>query len=1125
MREFKGQTMNRQITAVLMFVFLVGAAACNAAAADAAPAPAPAPTGATTDWGALPPNELAELARGLVGDDEAVRLTRQRLAEHITTKYLADPAATKFVASGDWLCFSECLGEDLSDASRRTWAEKLFSAYSTDAATSTGVSAGAVVDVAKTLYVLGAEAEGATLVEQSIPARTWTADELAAAAETLSGFQDAGKTARLALAKYMSDNYLADPAVVRSVGPRTWKTLTSSLRTDLSAEVKMQWAAGLQGAFGVGAVESMKSADVMALGDALNSLEVKDAYAILLPHIEKSSDWQSLKASDLALLARAISTTGDAGKTARLLLAKHVADKYLADATSTRSVTAGDWMKLIDSLRKDLAAETRAEWSGKLRSAFVDDAAVLGTLELWDAKVLAAALDGLGDKQAFGVVPVWMTATTAWQSLKPTEVASLAWSLARSGDAGKAARQRLAEHITTKYLADAASTKSISSKDWRKITAWGLGVELTEEGRKTWAEKILSAYTGAGGSVAGLQVTEVGDLVEAAIRLGAVDQGTSLVQQRLASVAWKPDELVSLAGVLSGLGDSGKSARSQLAMQLADKYLASPGAVRAVTCRQWSSLVVGLRRDLSGAMRVLWASKLREAFDANTLATLKFDEAWDLGGALSGLGSSSAYDVLLPGLAKSTEWLSLDPPRLADLAGRLADLGDRAEQPQSILARHVVATFLSSREKIKSINLGSWKGLARVSNRLPDEARQAWAKGLKDAFVPDDNALLQMPAGDVKALAGALAPLDEKLADDLTYTWYTGRETGGGLKWGKDLIAAAQMAVSGGRRTQAERDAIVTSLEKALAAAPTKPEEQFDLAGQMLRLWSLAGGNSGKMKEWGTKAYESVLGTEEARNGVSMERLGQLAVLLNDYKLSGKGKAFPGFVQALARHARQGTLKWGRGVAIASFLTAPESRQALQDELLDAQGSPRLPVAKVLTWAYRGAGELGQWRAFLQTSISSSNGDTKALWLAADAYAAALVPNPPDPLRRRRGLNGALAAAVSDPVRLIVLREFVDFYRAIGRPGQAAEMFESVKHQLGEAAAKALEQMQVELRLQEEDRQAQAARTQAAVEITQKESQLRYYRARLERARAAGDAGEAARLQAAIQQLERDLAK
>jgi hypothetical protein len=952
-----------------------------AAAADAVSAPTPSDP--TADWQSSTPDELAQLARRLIGDDEMVRQARQRLAEHVVTKYLADPAATKSVSSGVWACFAERLGKDLSDANRSLWAEKLFSAYTADATSLGGLQATAITDLAKTLQSLGAAAQGASLVERSIPGRSWKPGELASAAKTLSGFQEAGASARQRLAEYA----------------------------------------------------------------------------------EKA---------------------------------------YLVDAKAARLLTPGQWKDVVGAISKDLSAATQAEWSGKLRSAFVDDAAALGTLKLGDAKLLAAALEALGDKQALGVVPTWMTGTTAGQSLKPTELASLAGFLARNGDEGKAARQRFAEYITTKYLADAASTKSISCKDWCEI-ARCLAVDLADEGRKTWAEKILSAYTGAGGSVASLKITEVTDLVEAARRLGALDQGTSLAQQGLASVAWKPGELISLASVLGNFGARGKSARLQLAKQLADRYLASPGAARSVTCRQWSSLVGLLRRDLAGATRVLWASKLREAFDANTLATLKFDEAWDLGGALRVLGAPSAYDVLLPGLAKSTEWLSLDPSRLADLAGKLAGLGYQAEEPQSILARHVVATFLSSREKIKSISLGVWRGLARVGNHLPDETRQAWVKGLKDAFVPDDNALLQMPAGDVTALAGALAPLDKKLADDLTYTWYAGRETGGGLKWGKDLIAAAQMAVSGGRRTQADRDAIVASLEKALASATIKPEEQFDTASQMMRLW-LGAGNGKKAEEWAMKAYGIALGTEAARDSVSMNQLDCVATTIH---LFVKGKAFPAFAAALARHARQGTLEVVHLGRVGEVLCTPEARQVLRDELLDSQGSPRLAVVKVLTEAYKKSGESVQWRKALDQGLTETGGgDVKAAWLLARAYTESALSSPPNPLRGQKWLEEALTTAGSPSLRLQALQKLARGYASIGKYDQAADLLNREGARMdGAEAAAAVASLREEVEARRGRVAAEALHAPVRADALHKQE----LRRRLAAAKARGDSEAAAR--------------
>jgi hypothetical protein len=819
------------------------------------------------------------------------------------------------------------------------------------------------------------------------------------------------------------------------------------------------------------------------------------------------------------LLAGALSETGDAGKAARQRVAHYVETKVLSDSKTMQAAGAKTCSDIARGLKADLSSEAVAAWAQKLRSAFLDDAAALGALKLDDAQRIASALEALGDRQAIGVVPAWVTGTGAWQALKPTELGSLADALARTGDAGKAARARFADYIAAKYMADATATKSVPCKDWRQIV-WRLAPDLADEGRKAWAGKILSAYTGAGG-VAGLKTTEVTDLVEVARLLGASDQGVVLAQQGLAGLAWTPGDLAALGRVLGWTGGPGKAARVQLAKYVSDKYLPGPDAVRSVACRQWKDLVDNVRGDLSSETKAAWTAKLRGAFDRNVLVTLKFYDAWDLGDALEGLGAFQAYDVLLPQMANSTEWRSAGPGGLANLAWRLDGLGDRAKAPLLALAEHVAATYLGSQERTKSLDLGLWSRLTPLGRHLSDEARQAWARALKEAFAPDEPALLKMAARDVTNLARALDPLDKNLSNDLAYAWFTGNPSLGTVKR-DELLSVAQVVVDSKTRPKAEREGLLLALEKVLASTAIKQEEVLDLANQMLRLWN-AVGNFGKLEEWGTKAYESVLGTEEARSAASMERLEQIARLLYHYSLSGKGKAFPGFVQAIARHARQGTLKPVHVVAFASFLGTPEMRQTLQTELLDTQGSPRLPVAKVLSWAYRDAKEMKPWRTYVQERIATAvDADAKALWTIVKADVEVLLPEQPEPLRRQRWLNEALASTSSENVRLTVLGELADSYRECNAHSAAVDLLESVKGQFSQEGAASIGRLQESLKNEDAKWRGQESARQAVRDGAIRKGRLAYLQRCLTRAEATGNAQEADTLRMEIQRLQQE---
>ena len=230
------------------------------------------------------------------------------------------------------------------------------------------------------------------------------------------------------------------------------------------------------------------------------------------------------------------------------------------------------------------------------------------------------------------------------------------------------------------------------------------------------------------------------------------------------------------------------------------------------------------------------------------------------------------------------------------------------------------------------------------------------------------------------------------------------------------------------------------------------------------------------------RGYTALVGSEEARSTVTLGQLRDLAIFLDHHLLVGPGQGYPAFAAALARLARRGGLASGAHVVLAFPLGTPEARRILAAELLDGQGDPRLGVAKVLSWAYRNAGELTAWRDSLDQNIAASQGDTKALWLAAKGYAVTLLPERPNLLRRKRWLNRALAAAGTEQGRLVVLGEFAEHYRRLGRPDVGAEMLESLQHQFSGEALAAVEDLHQQLEREAERRRARAVRERIAAE-------------------------------------------
>jgi len=239
----------------------------------------------------------------------------------------------------------------------------------------------------------------------------------------------------------------------------------------------------------------------------------------------------------------------------------------LAEAKATRAITISQWRELAVRLARDLPSKARAAWAAKLRAAYVPDPQALGALKLDDVQRLADVLNRLGDKQAYGTVAAWVEKTNEWPSFPPQALASLARSLARSGESGQAARLRVSEHVAAKYLADAAITKSVSVARWREF-ATSFAEDLSAETRATWVARLRSAYLPSAGSLAALKLDEVQRLSEALESLGdkqALAVVFAWVEQSTDWPSFTPRALLALVKRLSRHGKAGQAARLRVA--------------------------------------------------------------------------------------------------------------------------------------------------------------------------------------------------------------------------------------------------------------------------------------------------------------------------------------------------------------------------------------------------------------------------------------------------------------------------------------------------------------------------------------------------------------------------------
>ncbi len=189
-------------------------------------------------------------------------------------------------------------------------------------------------------------------------------------------------------------------------------------------------------------------------------------------------------------LARSLSRSGEAGKTARKRLAEHITNTFFKDKAATTSVSCDQWRGFAAGLSGDIPAETRAVWAGKLLPAYAGSQAAVRSLKPTEIRALAEALGSLGGMRE---VSILTDRVASARSLKPEATLSLAGLLSRYGKAGKPARRRLGEYVTTTYLADRVVTRSVGCSTWQGF-AGQLNKDLSAEARALWVSRLRAAF-------------------------------------------------------------------------------------------------------------------------------------------------------------------------------------------------------------------------------------------------------------------------------------------------------------------------------------------------------------------------------------------------------------------------------------------------------------------------------------------------------------------------------------------------------------------------------------------------------------------------------------------------------
>ena len=886
----------------------------------------------------------------------------------------------------------------------------------------------------------------------------------------------------------LTGKYLKDAAATRSVSLREWVGHVSACRSAMTDDVKGQWIAALRAAY------APDDAAVAALSE-----------------------------EDFTQLVSLLSSLGD--KQTNALLAARTTVGLLSDVTAVRAKPPAEWASLIGRTAGAMTDAMRAQWAAQLRAAFVEDAATLRAMTLKDVGVLVGVLRALKQDNADAVYASWVGAGDGWKACQGQELAQLAHSLALTGEAGQAARQQLLGWLAARMQENQASAKDLTLNQWDGISR-ELAADLSAEAKAVWAEGLRTAFAGNVEALGALTCEEYKLLATTLDRLGDVTVPALTKNWVEAGTAWRSLDVAGLGTVayrLARLGQDGQTSRDRLADELASRLRADPASARAVGCQAWSGLVRAFTKDAASAdKRAALAAALRAAFVENPsdLANLKAGDFQQLVIALKTLGDKETQDLARQYMEASEAWKN---GNLSWFLQALPSSGPAAADARRSLAAQVEADYLAGPDAIRAVGLGTWVAIVtEVRAFLSPEASRRWADALRPALLGDDDGST-LSAGDFIAVVRIMKALDDANLQAVAKTWIANHKDQVAALSSSDLMTLVSTAF---RRKGDEVADLLTSVDAAWAGKLTAGQATAADCRNLCYAWCAAGDRAQGV-QWAHRMYQAVLGTEAARAAADVTTMTSLIGAMHfSGLLDFNTQDYPAFAQTAARLAREGQLdnlgSWQTYRHWGMLLNTPQSRATLQKELTDPQGLPRLPVCKLLAWAYREGGAAKEWEGVVDTTLANTglSGDQKALWLIAKGHARSLAVDPWNFRRGKPSLDGAMAAAQTENVRLLALGERAEYCANIGRPDLGVQVVESVREQFSSEMSGRLDALCERLRSLEDARKAAANRRRAMSEQAMRHAELIRYKELLARESAKGNSTATARLQELITELE-----
>jgi hypothetical protein len=381
--------------------------------------------------------DLIWVLGNLTGDAPAIKAGKQNIADLVTTKFLADPAAIRSIPCSQWEDLISCLTADMAVEQCSQWAGKIRAAYVQDATGLASLKQYSDLDrLINALSRLGEKQDdvngiAATFVKSTTLWQSWPPGEVTGLATRIGALGELGATVRQSLITLATSKYVSAGSG-KSLTLGHWETLTGALAPGLSKEAKGQWAATIIQAYaGSGdTIGALTARDVEQLLAALGRLDAGDlAVDTVAKLVNDSTAWQNWNLDSQQ--ARLIGTLTapdkrESTKPARLKILERMTATYIPTAEEARKVPLKQWASLVMGLYDVMPEETSTLWAERLRGVF-DNATLAGLAnDAEQRNALLPAIAILDDKMKTGLALSWLKDRTLWQGAPIEALAALA---------------------------------------------------------------------------------------------------------------------------------------------------------------------------------------------------------------------------------------------------------------------------------------------------------------------------------------------------------------------------------------------------------------------------------------------------------------------------------------------------------------------------------------------------------------------------------------------------------------------------------------------------------------------------------------------------------------------------